>query len=55
MELILFGAGIIVLLLGFVTFKRKSENELSREVLKTPAVIVGALLLVASFIVGVLQ
>lgn len=44
--------GIILLLIAFFTFRRSSENEVSRDFFISPVFIVGAVLLITGIVIG---
>lgn len=46
--------GIVLIILAFTKFRRTSENEVSRDFFVSPLFIIGALVIVAGVITGIL-
>lgn len=49
----LFTIGIILVVVSFLTYRRKGESEISQDVLMTPKFIIGVLFIIAAVIMNI--
>lgn len=49
----LFAIGIILVVVSFLTYRRKGESEISQDVLMTPKFIIGVLFIIAAVIMNI--
>lgn len=50
--IVLAVVGIVLLLIAFFTFRRSSENEVSKDFFISPVFIAGAILLIVGIVIG---